>query len=277
MVARGQKTLAQFAVEQPEIPAELAADYLELARAGTQAAQHLVSAVRAFFRDITVVPDHIHKVYFYEKEADKLADRLKRRIFSMDVELARKIHLRYFCLHVENISELTLTDAGRMAVRTGSLKAIYAVFDRERYASPQHFEQSLAWLCLLWARYKSSPFCLLQLRVTNAAELSLRIGRSAMVLLLEEFARRLRAVIRDTDVAARLQEERITLLMPFTNTEQARKAVQRLGDVSGGFQPAGEERLLVAWGLLGIPDDATGKEGHIALLARLAGLNQGIL
>lgn len=180
-------------------------------------------------------------------------------------------------LHVESITELAITDAGRLAVRTGSLHAIYAVFDRERYATPQHFEQSLTWLCLLWARYKASPFSLLQLRVTNASELSLRIGRSSMILLLEEFARRLRTVIRDTDVTARLQEERITLLMPFTNADQARLAVQRLGDVSGKFQATGEDRLQVAWGLLSIPEHATGKEGQAALLARLAGMQQGIL
>ena len=118
VIDEAKKTLSQFAVERPEIPAELASDYLELARAGTQAAQHLVSAVRAFFRDITVVPDHIHKVYFYEKEADKLADRLKRRIFSMDVELARKIHLRYFCLHVENISDRAEDVADRLSIYT---------------------------------------------------------------------------------------------------------------------------------------------------------------
>ena len=118
VIDEAKKTLSQFAVERPEIPGELAADYLELARAGTQAAQHLVSAVRAFFRDITVVPDHIHKVYFYEKEADKLADRLKRRIFSMDVELARKIHLRYFCLHVENISDRAEDVADRLSIYT---------------------------------------------------------------------------------------------------------------------------------------------------------------
>ena len=118
VIDEAKKTLAQFAVERPEIPSDLAPDYLELARAGTQAAQHLVSAVRAFFRDLTVVPDHIHKVYFYEKEADRLADRLKRRIFSMDVELARKIHLRYFCLHVENISDRAEEVADRLSIYT---------------------------------------------------------------------------------------------------------------------------------------------------------------
>lgn len=118
VIDEAKKTLAQFAVERPEIPPDLAPDYLELARACVESAQHLVSAVRAFFRDITAVPDHIHKVYFYEREADRLADRLKRKIFAKEMELARKIHLRYFCLHVETLSDRAEDVADRLSIYT---------------------------------------------------------------------------------------------------------------------------------------------------------------
>ncbi len=118
VIDEAKKTLNQFAVERPDIPADLAGDYLELARQCVDSAQHLVSAVRSFFRDITAVPDHIHKVYFYEKEADRLADRLKRKIFSTDFDLAHKIHLRYFCLHVETLSDLAEDVADRLAIYT---------------------------------------------------------------------------------------------------------------------------------------------------------------
>jgi hypothetical protein len=118
VIDEAKKTLAQFAVERPEIPPDLSADYLDLAHASVESAQHIVSAVRAFFRDITAVPDHIHKVYFYEKEADRLADRLKRKIFARDLELARKIHLRYFCLHVETVSDRAEDVADRLSIYT---------------------------------------------------------------------------------------------------------------------------------------------------------------
>ena len=118
VIDEAKKTLAQFAVERPEIPSDLASDYLELSHAGVEAAQHLVSAVRAFFRDISLVPDHIHKVYFYEKEADRIADRLKRKIFARDLDLARKIHLRYFCLHVETLSDRAEDVADRLSIYT---------------------------------------------------------------------------------------------------------------------------------------------------------------
>ena len=119
VIDEAKKTLHQFAVERPDVPADLTADFLDLAKAGVDAAQHLVSAVRAFFRDITAVPDHIHKVYFYEKEADRLADRLKRKIFTRDdLDLAHKIHLRYFCLHVETLSDRAEEVADRLAIYT---------------------------------------------------------------------------------------------------------------------------------------------------------------
>ena len=119
VIDEAKKTLHQFAVERPEVPADLTGDFLDLAKAGVEAAQHLVSAVRAFFRDITAVPDHIHKVYFYEKEADRLADRLKRKIFARDdLDLAHKIHLRYFCLHVETLSDRAEEVADRLAIYT---------------------------------------------------------------------------------------------------------------------------------------------------------------
>jgi hypothetical protein len=119
VIDEAKKTLHQFAVERPEVPHDLTGEFLDLAKAGVDAAQHLVSAVRAFFRDITAVPDHIHKVYFYEKEADRIADRLKRRIFTReDLDLAHKIHLRYFCLHVETLSDRAEEVADRLAIYT---------------------------------------------------------------------------------------------------------------------------------------------------------------
>ena len=118
VIDQAKQTLGQFEVERPEIPEALAPDYLALARACVQATQHLVDSCRAFFREITAVRSHIHKVYFFEKEADRLADGLKRKIFATDLELARKIHLRYFCLHVETVSDRAEEVADRLAIYT---------------------------------------------------------------------------------------------------------------------------------------------------------------
>jgi len=113
-----KKTLLQFSVEMPSVPAELGPDYLALADVSVNAAEEMVTAVRAFFHDFNMVKNYLHKVYFHEKEADKISDRLKRRIFATDLELSRKIHLRYFALHVENISDYAEDVADRLGIST---------------------------------------------------------------------------------------------------------------------------------------------------------------
>jgi predicted phosphate transport protein (TIGR00153 family) len=118
VIDQAKRTLRQFEVEQPDVPEDLTPDYLALTRSCVQATQHLVDSSRAFFREITAVRTHIHKVYFFEKEADRLADTLKRKIFAKDLELARKIHLRYFCLHIETVSDRAEEVADRLAIYT---------------------------------------------------------------------------------------------------------------------------------------------------------------
>lgn len=113
-----KKTLAQFSVEMPVIPPEFAKDYLTLVDMSMNAAEEMVTAVRAFFHDFNQVKNSLHKVYFHEKEADKISDRLKRRIFSSELDLSHKIHLRYFALHVEDISDHAEDVADRLAIST---------------------------------------------------------------------------------------------------------------------------------------------------------------
>jgi uncharacterized protein len=113
-----KKTLIQFSVENPDIPAEYNREYLALAEVCMSAAEALVSAVRAFFHDFNMVGDHLHKVYFFEKEADKISDLLKRSIFHSGLELSRKIHLRYFALHIEDISDHAEDVADRLSIST---------------------------------------------------------------------------------------------------------------------------------------------------------------
>jgi hypothetical protein len=113
-----KKSLTQFSVEMPAIPGEFAKDYLALADVSVNAAESLVTAVRAFFHDFNMVKNYLHKIYYYEKEADKIGDRLKRKIFASELDLSRKIHLRYFALHIEEISDYAEDVADRLGIST---------------------------------------------------------------------------------------------------------------------------------------------------------------
>jgi len=118
VINRTKKTLLEFSVEHPSIPTEFNQDYQELADCAVKAAQSLVLATRAFFRDIDTVRDHITKVIFYEKEADKAAEKLKRKAFKTDMELSMKFHLRYFALHIESLADDAEDVADRLAIIT---------------------------------------------------------------------------------------------------------------------------------------------------------------
>jgi len=113
-----KESLSQFSVEMPDIPAEYAKDYLELADVCMNSAEAIVTSIRAFFHDFYMVKNYLHKVYFFEKEADKISDRLKRRIFHSDLDLSQKIHLRYFALHIETISDHAEDVADRLNIST---------------------------------------------------------------------------------------------------------------------------------------------------------------
>jgi len=113
-----KETINQFDVESPEIPAGLHKNFADLTDQSVAACEALVSAIRAFFKDVKAVKDHLHKVYFYEREADRTGDALKRAAFALDTDLSRKIHLRYFALHIQQVSDNAESVADRLAIYT---------------------------------------------------------------------------------------------------------------------------------------------------------------
>ena len=116
IIDTAKTSLYQFSVEQPEIPAEFQDGYLRLAEASHAAVEAVVVSARAFFRDPDAVKDNLYKVHHYETEADNISDRLKRAVFASDLDLAHKIHLRYFALNVERVSDEAEQVADRLAI-----------------------------------------------------------------------------------------------------------------------------------------------------------------
>lgn len=119
VIDQSKETLHQFSVEEPLIPQELHKEYLELTNVAMKAADEVVMAARAFFRDVNQVKDHLHKVQFFEKEADQTGDHLKRHIFKLEsLDLSQKIHLRYFALNIDHIADKAKDVADRLAIYT---------------------------------------------------------------------------------------------------------------------------------------------------------------
>ncbi len=110
--------LFQFEIEHPYIPAELNADFMKLTELSTLAVETTIPAAKAYFRTPEVITEKIHRVYFYEKETDKQAKALKRKVFhEMNaLKLSEKFHLRYFALHIEELSRAAENTADQLSV-----------------------------------------------------------------------------------------------------------------------------------------------------------------
>jgi len=109
-------TLWGFSIEKPDIPETLKGGFQDLTEMAAAAVEVLVLASRQFFRNGGDVADHLHKVLFYEKEADRASTRLKRDLFAMDVPLSRKLHLRYFVEHIDDVADRSEDVADRLAI-----------------------------------------------------------------------------------------------------------------------------------------------------------------
>lgn len=113
-----KSNLYQFDVEIPNIPTELNQDFLKLTELTVSSVDALMPAVRLYFRSPDSVKDQLHRVFFYEKETDKLAASIKRKVFRdmPNLKLSEKFHLRYFTFHIEQVSDASEKVADLLAV-----------------------------------------------------------------------------------------------------------------------------------------------------------------
>ncbi len=120
MVDLAKYSLQQFEIEMPQIPAHLSLDYLKLTEISLEAAQEAILGARAFFTHPQMAKNHSHKIYFFEKETDQVANLLRKRIFQEDngLHLSNKSQLRYFSRHIEQISDSAEDVADILALLT---------------------------------------------------------------------------------------------------------------------------------------------------------------
>jgi predicted phosphate transport protein (TIGR00153 family) len=113
-----KKVLGQFDVEKPNIREFLRPILAKLAKASADALDNVVRADRAFFTNKESVEDYIHKVHFYEHEADQLEEQAKKAIFdSTEIErLSEKLQLRDFVQLIASLSDEAEDVAERLSV-----------------------------------------------------------------------------------------------------------------------------------------------------------------
>ena len=118
IITKIDNNLCQFEIERPYIPAELNSDYLKLAELSTKSVESAIPAAKSYFRSPDLTVEKSHRVYFYAQEADKQAKTLKRTVFHNmnELKLSEKFHLRYFALHIEELSHAAIKVADQLSV-----------------------------------------------------------------------------------------------------------------------------------------------------------------
>ncbi len=116
IIDMSKDVLSQFEVETPHIPANIKSDYLELTNLSAKSVENVIPAARIFFTSPDEVKDKIQKVLFYHRETNTLSTNIKRKIFQeSDLKLSEKLHLRYFALHIEQVSDVAKVVAQQLS------------------------------------------------------------------------------------------------------------------------------------------------------------------
>lgn len=178
-------------------------------------------------------------------------------------------------LETARIYRYRLSDEGRISIRNGALRDLYAIFDKERFATRKHFEMSLEWIGDMYRRYGNPHYSMVHFTVQNVGDLVDTIGRPDTVVLLEEFNRRLRAIMRETDIPVRIEEHRMAILMPSTSRDNALTAINRLAN--SGMNLEQNQRLNIDFGVFAIPGDSDGKESAKVMLGMLLDTTTGTI
>ena len=106
LLDRCKGALWQFEIERPDIYPELHGDIRELATCAVESIEAMVRSARAFFKDISAVSDHLHKVSHWESQSDKVSTRIQKQVFKKpDLRLSYRMQLRDFIRHVDKIAD----------------------------------------------------------------------------------------------------------------------------------------------------------------------------
>jgi predicted phosphate transport protein (TIGR00153 family) len=104
-------------IERPIIDPQFHEELKALNNCVVQAVEAMILSLRAYFKDISQVADHMHKVSFWETEADKLSTQLQKAIFNnKKMGLDLKMQLRDLVKHIDKIADQAEDMADSLAI-----------------------------------------------------------------------------------------------------------------------------------------------------------------
>jgi len=104
-------------IERPTIHASFHDDLKSLNNCAVQSVEAMILSLRAYFKDIGQVADHMHKVIFWETESDKASTRLQKAVFGdVTLGLDMKMQLRDLVKHIDGIADQAEDMADSLAI-----------------------------------------------------------------------------------------------------------------------------------------------------------------
>lgn len=109
--------LFRVEIERPHIDRQFHEQLRTLVNCVVQSVEAMTLSLRAYFKDISQVADHMHKVVFWETEADKASTRVQKSIFgNKDMGLSLKMQLRDLVRHIDSIADHAEDMADSLAI-----------------------------------------------------------------------------------------------------------------------------------------------------------------
>ncbi len=117
LLGRFKAVMFRIEIERPTIDTQFHADLKSLVNCVIQAVESATLSLRAYFKDITQATDHIHKVAFWETEADKISSRLQKAIFATtSFGLDVKMQIRDLIRSIDKIADQAEDMADSLAI-----------------------------------------------------------------------------------------------------------------------------------------------------------------
>lgn len=111
-----ESSLYMYSIQKPEISPVFHEGFKELTDSVVSSVESLVVSARSFFAMNGEIENSLHKVMFFEKQADQQGTVLKTAIYESKLELAHKMQLESFERAIEEISDIAEDVADMLTV-----------------------------------------------------------------------------------------------------------------------------------------------------------------
>lgn len=140
-------------------------------------------------------------------------------------------------LEVREVGTLMLSASGRQSVRNGGVGEAYPPLKARNYVDPQGFKRMLDWASDIQARNPQFSFHLMRMELEHTGLPDQQLSSWQVTELLDEFAVRLNAQLRESDLITRVDEHSLWVILPYTMPQglQSRieKAMEKLAQEEG--------------------------------------------